>query len=50
MEGISIPKALQLLMTTEETVTIPPTGKAQEPWENEVDPQVWDHGVPGQEH
>ena len=45
MGGISIPKALQLLLVVGETIMIPLTGKAEEPWENETDPRVRDHGA-----
>ena len=45
MGGILVPKALQLMLVVGEAMMIPLTGKAKEPWENESDLQVWEHGA-----
>ena len=47
MGSFSAPRALQLLVTTEEPVT-PSTERDQKLWEDKINPQVWDQGIPGQ--
>ena len=42
MGSFSAPRALQLLVTTEE-----PIERDQKPWEDKINPQVWDLGIPG---
>ena len=46
MGSFSAPRALQLLVTTEEPIT-PSTERDQKLWENKINPQVWDQGIPG---
>ena len=46
MGSFSAPRALQLLVTTEEPIT-PPTEREQRLWEDKINPQVWDQGTPG---
>ena len=41
--------ALQLLVTTEEPI-IPSIERDQKLWEDKINPQVWDQGIPGQAH
>ena len=45
----SAPRALQLLVTTEEHIT-PSIERDQKPWEDKINPQVLDQGIPGQAH
>ena len=47
MGSFSAPRALQLLVTTEEPTT-PSIERAQKLWEDKINPQVWDQGIPGQ--
>ena len=49
MGRFSAPRALQLLVTTEESIT-PPIEREQRPWEDRINPQVWDQGIPGRAH
>ena len=49
MGNFSAPRALQLLVTTEEPVT-PPIERDQKLWEDKIKPQVWDQGTPGRAH
>ena len=49
MGSFSAPRVLQLLVTTEEPIT-PPTEREQRLWEDKINPQVWDQGIPGQAH
>ena len=46
--SFSAPRALQLLVTTEEPITPSPIGRDQKLWEDKINPQVWDQGTPGQ--
>ena len=46
MGSFSAPRALQLLVTTEEPI-IPSIERDQKPWEDKINPQVWDQGIPG---
>ena len=46
MGSFSAPRALQLLVTTEEPIT-PPIEREQRLWEDKINPQVWDQGIPG---
>ena len=41
--------ALQLLVTTEEPI-IPSIERDQKLWEDKINPQVWDQGIPGRAH
>ena len=45
----SAPRILQLLVTTEEPIT-PSIERNQKLWEDKINPQVWDQGIPGQAH
>ena len=45
MGSFSAPRALQLLVTTEEPITPSQIGKDQKLWENKINPQVWDLGI-----
>ena len=45
--SFSAPRALQLLVTTEEPITPSPIGRGQKLWEDKINPQVWDQGTPG---
>ena len=45
--SFSAPRALQLLITTEEPITPSPIGRDQKLWEDKINPQVWDQGIPG---
>ena len=47
MGSFSAPRALQLLDTTEEPVTLSPIGRNQTLWKDKLNPQVWDQGNPG---
>ena len=49
MGSFSAPRALQLLVTTEEPIT-PSIDRDQKLWEDKINPQVWDQGIPGQAH
>ena len=49
MGSFSAPRALQLLVTTEEPTT-PSIERDQKLWEDKINPQVWDLGIPGQAH
>ena len=44
MGSFSAPRALQLLVTTEEPVT-PSIERYQKLWEDKINPQVWDQGI-----
>ena len=46
MESFSGPRALQLLVTTEESITPSPIERGQKLWEDKINPQVWDQGIP----
>ena len=46
MGSFSAPRALQLLVTTEEPVTPSPTGRDQKLWEDKINHKVWDQGTP----
>ena len=50
MRSFSAPRALQLLVTTEEPITHSPIGRVQKLWEDKINPQVWDQGIPGRAH
>ena len=50
MGSFSAPRALQLLVTTEEPITPPPIERDQKLWEDKINPQVWDQGIPGRAH
>ena len=50
MGSFSAPRALQLLVTTEESITHSPIRKDQKLWENKINPQVWDLGIPEPAH
>ena len=50
MGSFSVPRALQLLVTTEESITPSPIEREQRLWEDKINPQVWDQGIPGQAH
>jgi len=45
--SFSAPRALQLLVTTEEPITPSQVERDQKLWENKINPQVWDQGTPG---
>ena len=47
MGSFSAPRAPQLLVTTEEPITPPPIKSDQKLWEDKINPQVWDQGIPG---
>ena len=47
MGSFSAPRALQLLVTTEEPITPSPIERNQKLWEDKINPQVWDQGIPG---
>ena len=49
MGNFSAPRALQLLDTTEEPITLS-IERDQKPWEDKINPQVWDQGTPGRAH
>ena len=44
--SFSAPRALQLLVTTEEPIT-PSIERDQKLWEDKINPQVWGQGTPG---
>ena len=46
MGSFSAPRALQLLVTTEEPIT-PSIERDQKLWEDKINPQVWDQRTPG---
>ena len=50
MESFSAPRALQLLITIEEPITPSPIQRDQKLWEDKINPQVWDQGIPGKAH
>ena len=50
MESFSAPRALQLLVTTEEPITLSLIERDQKLWENNINTQVWDQGTPGRTH
>ena len=50
MGSFSAPRALQLLVTTEEPITLSPIERDQKLWEDKISPQMWDQGIPGQAH
>ena len=50
MGSFSAPRALQLLVTTEEPITPSPIERDQKLWEDKVNPQVWSQGSPGRTH
>ena len=50
MGSFSAPRALQLLITTEEPITPSLVERDQKLWENKINPHVWDQGIPGQAH
>ena len=47
MGSFSASGALQLLVTTEEPITRSSIERDQKLWENKINPQVWDQGIPG---
>ena len=47
MGSFSSPRALQLLVTTEEPITPSPIEMDKKLWEDKINPQVWDQGIPG---
>ena len=47
MGSFSAPKALQLLVTTKESIT-PSIERGQKLWEDKINPQVWDQGFLGE--
>ena len=49
MGSFSAPRALQLLVTIEEPIA-PPIERDQKLWEDKMNPQVWDQGIPGRAH
>ena len=49
MQSFSAPRALQLLVTTEEPIT-PSIERNQKLWEDKINPQVWDQGISGRAH
>ena len=50
MGSFSAPRALQLLVTTEEPITPSSIERDQKLWEDKINPQVWDQGIPGRAH
>ena len=48
--SFSAPRALQLLVATEEPITPSSIERHQKLWEDEINPQVWDKGIPGRAH
>ena len=46
MGSFSSPRALQLLVTTEEPITPSPIDRDKKLWEDKINPQVWDQGNP----
>ena len=49
MGSFSACRALQLLVTTEEPIT-PSIERDQKLWEDKINPQLWDQGIPGPAH
>ena len=47
IESFSAPRALQLLVTTEETITPSPIQRDLKLWKDKINLQVWDQGTPG---
>ena len=50
MGSFSAPRALQLLVTTEEPITTSLIGRDQKLWEDKINPQLSDQGIPGRAH
>ena len=50
MGSFSAPRALQLLVTTEEPITPSPIERDQKLGEDKINPQMWDQGTPGLAH
>ena len=50
MGSFSAPRALQLLVTTEEPTTPSSIERNQKLWEDKVNPQVWNQGIPARAH
>ena len=50
MGSFSAPRALQLLITTEEPITPSPIGRDQKLWEDKINSHVWDQVIPGRAH
>ena len=50
MGSYSAPRALQLLVTTEEPIIPSPIERDQKLWEDKINPQVWDQEIPGRAH
>ena len=46
MGRFSVPRALQLLVITEEPITPSPIERDKKLWEDKINPQVWDQGIP----
>ena len=49
MGSFSAPRALQLLVTTEEPIT-PSIERDQRLWEDKINSELWDQGIPGRAH
>ena len=49
MGSLSAPRALQLLVTTEEPIA-PSIERDQKLWEDKINPHVWDEGILGRAH
>ena len=47
MESFSAPRALQLLVTTEEPIAFSNKERKKKLWEDKINPQVRDQGIPG---
>ena len=47
MGSFLAPRALQLLVTTEEPIIPSPKGRDQELWEDKINPHVWEQEIPG---
>ena len=47
MESFSAPRALQLLVTTEEPIAFSNKERKKKLWEDKINPQMWDQGIPG---
>ena len=50
MGSFTAPRTLQLLVTTEEPITPSPIERDQKLWEDKINHQVWDQGIPGRAH
>ena len=50
MGSFSAPRALKLLVTPEEPITPSSIERDQKLWEDKINPQVWDQGIPGRAH